>query len=143
MTEFEALLTSAVTLRISPSEAIRGLTAFATVDFDANPAYVNYRKHIGEEVEIRPEHVRAALREFLAGRFSAKELRDWCLFIVLSGHYKAPEPPQQDEDWYDDLWDTVYDFAAPEVHGEITSDAASEKLVALERYGDDREPSAV
>jgi hypothetical protein len=143
MTEFEALLTSALTLRIPPSEAIRGLSAYAIADFDSNPAYVNYRQPISEEVEMRPSHVRAALGEYLQGRLTAKQLRDWCLFIVLTGHYKAPAPPAHDEDWYDDLWDTVHDLAAPEVAGRITADLVRAKVQALARYGDDRERSAV
>ncbi|SRR6266566_572796 len=143
MTEFEALLTSAVTLRIPSSEAIRGLSAFAIADFESNPAYVNYRKPIGEEVEVLPSHVRAALEEYLNGRFSSKQLRDWCLFVVLTGHYHAPEPPADDEDWYDDLWDTVHDLAAPEVHGEITPNIVREKLSKLKRYGEGSERSAV
>ena len=143
MTEFESLLTSAVTLRIPPSEAIRGLGAFAIADFESNPAYVNYRQPIGEEVELMPAHVRAALHEYLKGRFSAKQLRDWCLFVVLTGHYRAPEPPANDEDWYDDLWDTVHDLAAPDVHGEITSEVVRAKLSKLERYGASSGRSAV
>ena len=143
MTEFQALLTSALTLRIPPSEAIRGLSAYATADFDSNPAYVNYRRPISEEVEIRPTHVRAALGEYLQGRFAAKQLRDWCLFIVLTGHFKAPAPPADNEDWYDSLWDTVHDLAAPEVHGRITPEMVRAKFEALAQYGDDRERSAV
>ena len=138
MTEFEALLTSALTLRIPPSEAIRGLSAFAVADFDSNPAYVHYRRPIGEDVEMRPSHVRAALTEYLDGRFTAKQLRDWCLFIALTSHFNAPTPPPHDEDWYDDLWDTVNDLGAPEVFGEITPQLVRAKLETLERYGDDR-----
>ncbi len=75
--------------------------------------------------------------------FRPKQLRDWCLFVVLTGHYHAPEPPADDEDWYDDLWDTVHDLAAPEVHGEITPNVVKEKLSKLKRYGESSERSAV
>jgi hypothetical protein len=137
MTEFQSLLTSAVTLRIPPSEAIRGLTAFATVDFDSNPAYVNYRNPIGEEVELHPNHLRNALNQFLAGQLSAKELRDWSLFITLNGHFRAPSPPADDEDWFDPMWDAVHDLAAPEIHGHITPDLVRQKLASLRRFDDD------
>jgi hypothetical protein len=138
MTEFEALLTSALTLRIPPSEAIRGLSAFAVTDFESNPAYVHYRKSVREDVEMQPRHVRAALTEYLEGRFTAKQLRDWCLFITLTAHFNAPQAPPDDEDWYDNLWDTVNDLASPEVFGEITPEVVRAKLGTLNRYGDDR-----
>jgi hypothetical protein len=134
MTEFEALLNSAVTLRIAPSEAIRGLTAFATHSFDTNPAFVNYRQPIAEDVEIRPSHLHHALSEYLAGHLSGKELRDWALFITLNGHYRTADPPADDEDWFDPMWDTIHELAAPEIHGAISADAVQQKLARLARY---------
>jgi hypothetical protein len=137
MTEFQALLTSALTLRIPPTEAIRGLSAFATHSFDTNPAYVNYRTPIAEEVQIDPRHVRHALNEYLAGHLTAKELRDWSLFITLNGHYRTAEPPPDDEDWFDPMWDAIHDLAAPEIHGAITAELVAAKLDTLRRYADD------
>jgi hypothetical protein len=142
MNEFQALLTSAVTLRIPPSEAIRGLGAFATCSFDTNPAYVNYRTPIADEVRIEPAHLRHALDEYLAGRLSAKQFRDWCLFIALNGHYRTAEPPPDDEDWFDPMWDAIHDFAAPEIHGPITPDLARQKLESLGRFGGDSDGRA-
>jgi hypothetical protein len=134
MTEFQALLSSAVTLRISPSEAIRGLTAFATHSFDTNPAYVNYRTSIAEDVEIHPRYVEHALTQYLSGHLSAKELRDWALFIALNGHYRTPDPPADDEDWFDPMWDTIHELAAPEIHGPISPEPVQQKLARLARY---------
>ena len=134
MTEFEILLNSAVELSISPAEAIERLTVFATHSFDTNPAYVTYRKSISDEVELRAEHVAHALSEYLCDRLSAKGLRDWALFIALSGHYRNPTPPEEDEDWFDLMWDVVHELAAPEVHGAITPELVRKKLRGLERY---------
>jgi hypothetical protein len=134
MTAFQTLLSSAVTLRIPPSEAIRGLSAFATHSFDTNPAYVNYRTPITEQVEIHPSHVQHALAEYLSDHFTAKELRDWALFIALNGHYRTPDPPADDEDWFDPMWDIIHELAAPDIHGAISADAAQQKLLRLARY---------
>ena len=122
---------------------MRGLTEYATVDFDSNPAFVNYRKSCPAEIELTPGAVRAALQDYLAGGMTAADLRDWAIFIVLSGAYRSPEPPSNDEDWFDPMWDTVHELAAPEVHGAITPEEAHAKLAGLDRYGREPSPGAV
>ena len=143
MTNFEALLRSVLTRRIPPREGMRGLREYATVDFDSNPAYVQYRQSCPAEVELSPAPVRAALEDFLAGGMTATELRDWAIFIVLTGAYRSPKPPGNDEDWFDPMWDAVHDLAAPEIHGSITPEAVRAKVTSLDRYNAGSTPGAV
>ena len=79
--------------------------------------------------------MRGALEAYLRGDMSASELRDWALFITLSGAFRTPEPPAEDEDWFDPMWDAVHDLACPEVHGAITPENVREKLGKLARFG--------
>ena len=143
MSTFRALLQSLLTRRIPPREAIRGLGEFARVDFDANPAYVEYRQSCPEEVELSPTAVREALEAYLRGEMSSSELRDWALFITLSGAFVTPEAPPDDEDWFDPVWDAVHDLACPEVHGALTPETVREKLATFERFGPGSSRSAV
>ncbi len=143
MTDFEALLRSVLTRRIPAREGMRGLAAFATVDFDATPAYVNYRQPCSAEVELTPPSVRDALTAYLAGYMTARELRDWAIFITLSGAFHTPAPPANDEDWYDPLWDALHDLACPEMHGAITPSAVRVKLATMERFIPPLAPGAV
>jgi hypothetical protein len=113
---------------------MRSLGEFARADFDANPAYVEYRQSCPDAIELSPDAVRGALAAYLAGEMSAQELRDWALFITLSGAYHSPEPPPDDEDWFDPMWDAVHDLACPEVHGRITPESVREKLRTLDRF---------
>jgi hypothetical protein len=83
MTTFEALLRSLLTRRISPREAMRGLGEWADVDFDSNPAFVNYRESCPSQIALTPGPVRDALEATLRGALSPGELRDWALFIAF------------------------------------------------------------
>jgi hypothetical protein len=74
---------------------------------------------------------------------TAADLRDWALFIVLTGAYRSPEPPSEDEDWCDPMWDAVHELAAPEIHGSITPEEVRAKLTSLDRYGRESRPGAV
>jgi hypothetical protein len=118
------------------------LRQWAAVEFDSNPASVSYRRpEPAEEVELTVPAVRHALEAFLAGEASAQELRDWAIFITLSGRFSTPQAPAHDEYWYDPLWDAVHDLASPEVHGPITSESVTGLLHAFERFesrSDDR-----
>ena len=134
MSAFRTLLENFLSRRIPPGEAIRGLSEYATVDFNANPAYVDYREPCPDEVDLTPGAVRGALESFLADEMTAKDLRDWALFVTLSGAFNTPQPPSDDEDWFDPMWDVVHDLACPEVHGAITSDSVHDHLDALSRY---------
>lgn len=134
MSTFRALLEAFLARRIPPREAIRSLGEFAAVDFDANPAYVDYREPCPDEVELNPAAVRGALAAYLSKEMSEKELRDWALFVTLSGAFNSPELPPDDEDWFDPMWDAVHALAAPEVHGSITPALVQEKLETLNRY---------
>jgi hypothetical protein len=113
---------------------MRGLGEFARADFDSNPAYVEYRQSCPDDIELTPQAVRSALEAYLAGEMSAQELRDWALFITLSGAYRTPEPPPNDEDWFDPMWDAVHEVASPEVHGRITPESVREKIGTLDRF---------
>jgi len=135
MSTFRALLRSLLTRRIPPREAIRALGEFARVDFDSNPAYVEYRQACPDEVELAPTAVRDALEAYVRGDMSGSELRDWALFITLSGAFVTPEPPPEDEDWFDPVWDAVHSLACPEVHGAITPESVREKLAKFDRFG--------
>jgi hypothetical protein len=122
---------------------MRGLTQHATFDFDSNPAYVNYRENCPAELELTPAPVRAALQDYLSGGMTAADLRDWAIFIVLGGAYRSPEPPSDDEDCFDAMWDARHELAAPEIHGRITPEQVRAKLRALDRYAQESEPGAV
>jgi hypothetical protein len=141
---FEDTLRDLVQGRITASEAQRVLRDRATFSFRTNPAYVNWREPLPAETEIpmTVTDVRRALVRYLDGERTADELRDWAEFITLVGAFSAPEPPPDDEDYYDDLWDVVHDLGAPEVFGEITRESAEAKLARLARYGSDAVPGA-
>jgi hypothetical protein len=134
MSAFRALLEGLLSRRIRPGEAIRGLGEYAKVDFEANPAFVEYREPCPDEIDLTPEAVRGALEAFLAEQMTAKDLRDWALFVTLSGAYNTPQHNSDDEDWFDPMWDVVHDLACPEVHGAITSEGVRDHLDTLRRY---------
>lgn len=143
MDDFQVLLDGVLTRRIPPREGMARLRQWATVEFDANPAYVNFTARIDDDVPLTPPAVRTALEAYLAGDMAAAELRDWAIFIVLSGHYSTSEPPPYDEDWYDPLWGAIYDLACPEVHGPITSAGVAKLLEPFERFTTESGGSAV
>jgi hypothetical protein len=134
---FEDALQDLARGQISAAEAQRVLRDRATFSFRTNPAYVNWTVPLPAEIEIplRVEDVRGALSRFLAGTWTADELRDWAEFITMIGAYASPEPPAEDEDYYDDLWTVVHDLGAPEVFGPINATTVQAKLSLLDRYG--------
>jgi hypothetical protein len=136
MTDYEALLTSVLTGRIPVSEGERGLTAFAIHDFHSNPAYLHFRTPRTERVLLTPEDVRRSLNRYLAGETAADELRDWAQFLVMVPSYSGPEPPADDEDWFDDMWDVLHHLATPGIFEPINPVEVRAKLALLDRYVD-------
>ena len=139
MTELRQLLVDAVALRVRPGDAIRALGRFAQCSFDTNPAFVKFAKQTTEVVTVEPGHLSNVLRDYLSGRLSEKELRDWCLFVTLVPQYEAPKAADGDASRFDLLWGTIHDLAAPEVHGPINPDSVREKLVRLGGHGGGRD----
>jgi hypothetical protein len=133
---FEDALRDLAQGRIEPSQAQRVLKDRATFSFRTNPAFVNWRDPLPADIEIplAVADVERALNRYLAGEWSSDVLRDWAEFITLVGAYSGPEPPPDDEDFYDDLWNVVHDLGAPEVFGEITRANIAGKLSLLKRY---------
>ena len=134
---FEDALHDLVQGRISAAEAQRVLRDRATFSFRTNPSYVNWTVPLPADTKIpfTVEDVRQALRRFLATTWTADEMRDWAEFITMVGAYSSPEPPVEDEDYYDDLWDVVHDLGAPEVFGPINETTIHAKLARLDHYG--------
>ena len=137
MPAFEVLLRSFLNRRLTPREAVRELGQFAVVNLDSNPAYIRYRDHCPGQVELTPNAVRQALQAFVDGSMAASDLRDWALFVTLSGAFSTPTPPAEDGDWFDPMWDAVHDLACPVVHGPITTESVATYVARLGRYGDD------
>ena len=131
--EYQALLQSVLIRRIPPREGMRRLRQWATTDFDSNPAYVNYTQAAPSEVELDPAAVREALEAFLRDDTPAAEMRDWALFIALSG-FCSPQTPPEDDDWFDPLWDAIHEMACPEVHGPITRANLARYLDSFDRF---------
>lgn len=115
-------------------EAIGRLSPFVDIELDANPSYASWKQPIGVEVRITSAEVRGVLLEYLSGTWDEHRLRRWAAFITHTAHYSAPEPPADDEDFNDDLWDTLHELSSPELFGDITPDRVREMLGGLNKY---------
>jgi hypothetical protein len=144
MAYFEDTLRDVVQGRIPVAEAQRVLRERASFSFGTNPQYVHWHQPLpaGTDIRITVADVRRALARYLDGEWADDELRGWAEFITLVDAFSAPEPPPQDEDYYDDLWDVVHDLGRPEVFGEITRASVEAKLARLARYSSEPAPRA-
>jgi len=144
MGHFEDSLRDLAQGRLSTADARQLLRQRATFSFHTNPAFVTWHQPLPAEVDVplTVADVHRALGRYLEGQWSPDDLRDWAEFIVLVDAYSTPEPPVDDEDFYDDLWDILHDLACPEVFGAITSDRVEAMRVRVARYESDTSPPA-
>jgi hypothetical protein len=123
--------------QVSVDHAQAALRERADFSFGTNPAWIEWRQPLAVDlsVPVTIDDVRNALQRFLSKEWGHRELHLWAQFVALVGAYSFPDPPVDDEDYYDTAWDVIHDLSAPEVHGLATEDSVTRQLARLDRYG--------
>lgn len=86
-------------------------------------------------VIIYPKQVIAFLSKYYNGSISSENLSNWAGFICTRAEFEAPEN-ENDEDFYEKMWDVLSYLSTPEIDGEITVERVNEYLNMLKRYED-------
>jgi hypothetical protein len=122
---------------LSVDEAQAALGQRADFSFGTNPAWIEWREPLAADlsVSLTIDDVRNALNRFLTGEWMPRDLHLWAQFIALVGAYSFPDPPIDDEDYYDTAWDVIHDLSAPEIHGLATQESVRIQLAKLDGYG--------
>jgi hypothetical protein len=130
----EVILRRVLQHELDPDTAIERLSPYAEVVIDTNPSYASWRVPINVEICITAEDVRRALDKYISRSWDEVSLRRWAAFVTHVGHYVAPDPPPEDEDFNDALWDVLHELTSPDVFGAITPAAVADKIQRLAKY---------
>ena len=130
----EVILTRVLHRDLEVDEAIARLSPYVDIELDANPSYASWKQPVRVDIPITSAEVRGVLLEYLSGAWDKLRLRRWAAFITHTAHYSAPEPPADDEDFNDELWDTLHELSSPAIFGDINPDRVSGMLNRLTKY---------
>ncbi len=75
------------------------------------------------ELELLPQDVINFLQLYLLNKKTNNEVKDWALFILMSGAFSTPEV-EEDCFYYDLLWTIVGELSCPEIDGKLTKERA-------------------
>ncbi len=134
---FTSTLLQLVQGSVSVDHAQAALRQRADFSFGTNPAWIEWLEPLAVDlsVPVTIDDVRKALKRFLAKEWARRDLHLWAQFVALVGAYSFPDPPVDDEDYYDTAWDVIHDLSSPEAHGLATEDSVTRQLATLDRYG--------
>ena len=84
------------------------------------------------ELELLPQDVINFLHLYLLHRKTEHEVKDWALFILMSGAFSTPTP-KEDCFHYDLLWTIIGELSCPEIDGELTKERALGYIYELKK----------
>jgi hypothetical protein len=86
-------------------------------------------------VIIKPAHVRRMLLDFLASKYTAKDLKKWATFICARTEYGCENYlDDQVADYYEDMFYIIQCLSTPEIDGEINEKQVQLYLFELKKY---------
>lgn len=83
-------------------------------------------------IEIRPKVVVDMLRCFLQGKKTIEQLKEWALFILMTGAFITPNRELDETFRYDPMWTILGKLSTPEIDGRITASIAQEYIEQLQ-----------
>lgn len=97
-----------------------------------------YRAASNLNIEIRSRHVMEMLKKFIKGDVTVEYLKEWALFILMTGAFGTPDYMSDRTFRYDPMWTILGMLSAPEIDGRVTPKIAHKYIEELWSIKEDR-----